>query len=641
MQGRSLADTGEVMRFKFNSIHKLHQTVYKKETELDLSGSQLSSSCWVLKSVEAAADRSLLEPVQEYVPRKYEQVILGLATDTEWLRAARCSPDKLTVDKVVDAMRRVDTFVATSGGTTASKSQLSYHLRRLLKDFATAANVPRMARLNVMYRTPHRSPKRSGRKMISDAPSPGSENSHPIGAIPFSSAEDLRAKTQAKIASTLSLIEAAATSELDEHATRSALLDRLLGPIEVEPGLLSRIERLCSDPAVKAPPSWLGNVARPTLAAAYHRLCCQALTSSSGGRFHITCHRGKEVSRWLTAQGYEVGYADLGYNMLGSRLLDQQTLQACLVILQKHTGWNVNAVLELRDTGIEANVKAGYVIQGYKSRIGEDTPYVEILPSDEAPRRAIELLLGRLAALRQLGWIPAGEGRLWLNGRYAKGGRLQPYVGWGATLKSFIQKHRLPNFSAEQLRVEVLGFRGVEKGGLEAARHTAGHARLATTASYLDQILLQRTNSAYSMEFERRLEDSVRFRMGADFEFDASNDLLYPIGDGTSCSDPRNPPDPAFLDRAICFGNECHKNGGCANRRLIFNEGRIEEVFRTKNFYEENWRDLHNGNRDQFVALHLPAMLVNLALVQILEKSAYRHIVKQIQRGVCGEVKKK
>lgn len=629
------------MRFKFKSIHKLHQTIYEKEIELDLSSAQLASGCWALEAVQAAADRSLLKPVQEDVPRKYERVMLGLATDTEWLRAARCSPEELTVEKVVIATRQVDKFVTDAGGTKSSKSQLSYHVRRLLKDFSTAKKVPRIERLNVMYRTPHKGPKRGGRKMISDATSPGTETPHPVGAIPFTSAEDLRAKTEAKIAATLRQIEAAAVSELDEHAARSALLDRLLRPIEVEPALLSRIEQLCSNPEVNEPPSWLGAVAPAMLAAAYHRICSRALTGLGGARFHLTCHRGKDVVDWLSAQGYVVGYMDLGYDMLGSRLLDLQTLQACLVILQKHTGWNVNAVLEMGEAGIEPNGKGGYVIQGYKARIGEETPFVEILPSDEAPRRAIELLLDRLAAMRQLGWISSSEGRLWLNGRYARGGRLQQYVGWAKTLKTFIQKYGLPNFSAEQLRVEVLGLRGVEKGGLEAARHTAGHARLSTTASYLDQILLQRTNSAYSLEFERRLEGSVRFRMGTDKEFDVSKDLLYPIGDGTSCSDPRNPPDPAFLDRAICPGKECHRGAGCANRRLVFDEDRIEEVFRTKCFYEENWRDLQSGNRDQFVALHLPAMLVNLALVQILEKSAYRHIVKQIQEGVCGEIKEK
>lgn len=627
------------MRFKFKSINKLHQRVYEKEIELDLSSGKLRSGCWVLEAVRAAADRSLLKPVQVDVPRKYERIVLGLSTDTEWLRAARCSPEELTVDKVVIAMRQVDEFVTNAGGTKASKSQLSYHVRRLLKDYATAKNVPRIERLNVMYRTPHRGPKRSGRKMISDAPSPGTETPHPIGAIPFTSAEDLRAKTEAKIASTLRQIEAAAVSELDEHAARSALLDRLLGPIEVEPALLSRIVQLCSDPAVKEPPFWLGAVMPATLAAAYYRICSRALTGLGGGRFHITSHRGKEVGDWLSAQGFVVPRGDVGYSMLGSRLLDAQTLQACLVILQKNTGWNVNAVLEMGEAGIEPTGKGGYVIQGFKTRIGEETPFVEILPSDEAPRRAIELLLDRIAAMRQLGWISNSEGRLWLNGRYARVGRLQQYVGWGQTLKMFIQKYGLPNFSAEQLRVEVLGSRGAEKGGLEAARHMAGHVRLSTTASYLDQILLQRANSAYSLEFERRLESSVRFRMGTEKEFDASKDLLYPIGDGTSCSDPRNPPDPAFLDRALCTGKECHREDGCANRRLVFDEDRIQEVFRTKYFYEENWRDLQNRNRDQFVAHHLPAMLVNMALVQILEKSAYRHVVKQIQGDVYGEIK--
>lgn len=630
------------MRYRFNAIHKLHQTTYKKVIELDLSGGQLPSGSWVLEAVKAAADRSQLKPVQKEVPGKYQQVILGLATDVEWLRAARCSPEELTVDKVVIAMRQIDALVSDLERSTASKSQLSYHVRRILKDFAEASDVPRISRLRILYRSPHKGPKRSGRKMISDAPNPGSENPYPIGAIPFSTAEDLRSKTQAKIASTLQKIEAAAVSELDEHAARTALLDRVLGSIEVHPDLLSRIEQHCTRPNVEGtPPRWIIGLAPEILAAAYYRISSQALTHGSGARFLLTCLRSQDIDDWLATHGLSVGSAVLGYSLVGSRVLDMQVLHACLVILQMHTGWNVNSVLEMSEGGVQPNGKGRYVIQGYKSRLGEDTPFVEILPSDEAPCRAIELLLDRLAALRQLSWISESEGRLWLNGRYARSGRIQPYVGWGATLDVFIKKHGLPEFSAEQLRVEVLGSRGVQKGGLEAARHTAGHARLATTASYLDQILLQRLNSAYSLEFERRLEASARYRMGVDKDFDVSKDLLYPIGDGTSCSDPRNPPDPAFLDRAICSGENCHKADGCVNRRLVFDEDRIEEIFRTKYFYEENWQDLQNENRARFVAHHLPVMLVNLALVQVVEKSAYRSTVNQIRRNVYGENKAK
>ncbi|WP_338821176.1 hypothetical protein [Acidovorax temperans] len=623
------------MRFKFKTVHKTNLTSREKVAEIDLSAGQLGAGSWVLEAVKDAADRSLLKPVQQDIPRRYRRAILGLATDIEWLRVARCSLEELTVDKVVIAMRQVDAFVTNSGASVRTRYSISDSVRQLMRNFAKARNVPRSGRLSAFYKSPHKAPSGRGRKMISDSPSPGTEHPHPIGAIPFDSAEELRAKTVAKIVSTLGRIEAAAVSELDEHAAQSVMLDRLLGSIEVDPELLSRIQQLPFRhyPAASRLPVWFAGIPARTLAAAYYQICSQALTHGSGDPFQLISLRSKDIGKWLTTQG-QVGCNDFTLQLLRPRLLSMPTLNACLLILQKHTGWNVNAVLEMGEDGIQSDGKGGYVIQGYKGRLQQPTPLVEILPSDEAPRRAVELLLDRLAALRRLGWVPNNDGRLWLNEKLAKAGRLETYCSWSRALKFFIEKHGLPDFSAEQVRVEVLALEGVEKGGLEAARHRAGHARLSTTAAYLDQILLERLNSAYSLEFERRLEASVRFRMGEDNGFDVSKDLLYPIGDGTSCSDPHNPPDPEFLDRAICAGKDCHKADGCPNRRLIFDENRVEEVFRMKYFYEKNWQDLQNENGDEFVAVHVPAILVNLALVGILEKSAYRHIVNKIRRSV-------
>ncbi|MBB6557534.1 hypothetical protein HNP48_000198 [Acidovorax soli] len=627
------------MRYEFHAAQKVHQTVYEKVAVVDLVGSGLSPGSWVIAAVGRAAEASRRKPTESAIPNMYQQVFSGLALNMDWLRCARVTPDELTVELLVNAMRHVDDFVASKmDRSQATRSQLSYHVRKLLRDFGVYQQVDRVSRLGVMYRTPHSTVGASGRRMISDAVLHGSDVPHPLGAVPFNTAYELQSKFNKKIEDTLTTIASAALSEIDSLTASNAVLEEILSRYEAENFVLERVKLQFSGESksfTKPYFQWIEDQSVSQLAAAYYRACRDALLQKSDEKFQPRILRANEILRWLGENGYQAtGSSDLAYIFMSCSLLNQRALLGCLIILQIHTGWNVNSILEMKLDGIQGNGKGGYIIQGFKARIGEETPFSEVLASDVNVVRVIELLTGRLEALQNLGWAPFDERRLWLNARYARNGKLRQFVGWGSSLHKFCKRHNLPQFSAEQIRNEVIGSHTTSKGGLEAARQVAGHASIATTAHYADQLILHRINSAYALEFEGRLEKSVRFRMGDFPNFDLEEDLLYPIGDGSSCSDPYNPPEPEYLEYGVCAGKSCHEGDGCVNRRLIIDRARIEEIFRTQVFYLESWRDLLSGNKELFRKMHVPAMMVNFALVDILLKSAYRHVAKQIKEEV-------
>ena len=159
-------------------------------------------------------------------------------------------------------------------------------------------------------------------------------------------------------------------------------------------------------------------------------------------------------------------------------------------------------------------------------------------------------------------------------------------------------------------------------------------------AHYQDQLVMQRLNSSVNLEFQARIASSVAYRFDSsgwsDAEFDRM-DLLYPIGDGTSCANPSKPPSDDQLDGETCSAKLCHQGGGCPQRRIVINEARIEEVLRTARFYNGHWKRLLDENEDAFHEHHMPSLALNFSLVRVLERGPYRHVVKRVDRALQKE----
>jgi hypothetical protein len=326
------------------------------------------------------------------------------------------------------------------------------------------------------------------------------------------------------------------------------------------------------------------------------------------------------------------------YLVYGAQFGTFLTVVAAAVLLQIHTGWNFSSVLALEQDCIK-RIDGNVEIQSFKERTSDFTPISLVTAKDTHALMAIEFLETRLDEMKRFGLVLPSEKRLWLNANRARFKRPEGFHGWGDALKKLQTKHDLPLFSFEQLRVQVLAAAATARGGLEAARHMAGHASISTTAHYLDQLILHRLNSSINLEFQARLERSAEIRMSDDWTpgMRSSEDLLYAIGDGSSCQNPYEPPDATQLQGGICSAKRCHAEGGCANRRLVIDADRIEEALRTSRFYEENWKRLLLENEGSFNQVHLPSFLFNIALLGVVERSPYRHVVRKIRERVDAE----
>jgi len=315
---------------------------------------------------------------------------------------------------------------------------------------------------------------------------------------------------------------------------------------------------------------------------------------------------------------------------------------AIFMLLKVYTGWNMESLLQLTADKIIKN-ENGYEIQGFKSKTDDDTPSIFIDKTFRFGEKSLQLILWNLQQLKKLGRVCKNESHLWFtysNSEYKIYTR--QYVGFQKALYRFCDWHNLPRFTYEQVRTQVLMQTALSTRSLDSVRRVAGHRSLTTTGVYLDQEFARRLASANNLEFQRRLEATVKFRLTAKNHYSGPKadsrfvdiTLMVPVGDGTLCTDPKKPPDLNFLDGQVCDGRRCHVDGQCANQRIVIDENRLEELVRKRRYYHTCWSRLHLENAQAFYAIHAPNMLFTLALYNYIKNGQYGHLLKYIERSI-------
>lgn len=312
-------------------------------------------------------------------------------------------------------------------------------------------------------------------------------------------------------------------------------------------------------------------------------------------------------------------------------------LNAIIILLQCHTGWNIKSIFDMTTLGITP-LNGGFELQGYKTKVDDSTPYFFVDSRNKPLINAIKLLLWNRKQLIKLGFIDKSEQRLWFSWTQNN----SPYSRQTYELKKvsrkFLARHDIFEFTAEQIRTQVLNIHYYEDRNIDTSRRVAGHRSIATTSGYLDQIFTFNINSSINLDFQRRLEDKIIFNMKKTKLVNKLEISLVPIGDGSSCKNPSTPPlNLATDENGFCKALDCHKGEGCPHRILIIDEDRLLEIARQHRYYTNNWRRLHAENPDNFRVNVAPAMLFNTNLHEYISSSAYGHTLKKIQKAINDE----
>lgn len=576
------------MQLVFQTVFKLHQTVYEQERALSSDTCMLHPAGWVWKVLERVALASMHTPLQDPQVVLIVDTLRRISHEAAWLACSRPPPSEVSLEAALETFEALETAVSGLDVPPQQQARRASRVRLWLQRGLLDFGVPRAERLVVHYRPRFVAGRGQPRKMISDLPSaPSAPAEHPIGALPHQSVRELVAAERRRRELDLAKVESAALAELEEHDSRLAAFDALLGayPTSVRAATEREMEYVA-----ERLPKWMLETSPHELAATYYQILNDRGFWLRRQSPALRTPGARLVFDFLESA---VGQPIPKYRLVETLvrvMAPQQVLTGCLLLLQAHTGWNVNSVLEMKRDMISGKYPK-YSIQGFKGRIRQLTPVVELSSANAGALRALRLLLDRYDWLLEHRWIPPTEKRLWLNPVSIQNDpEPKQYVGWGSSLTSLIAKHALPNFSFEQLRVQKLSLISLSSAGVRGAQDVAGHLQLSTTGHYLEQEVLLRLRSAMNLEFQRTLEAAVTY------DFPTANRsrseryryLLRDVGDGSSCAAPTEPPWESELINGECKASRCHADEGCPKRVIEVNPQTLEAAVRTHRFYASN-----------------------------------------------------
>ncbi|RON68049.1 hypothetical protein [Pseudomonas fluorescens] len=316
-------------------------------------------------------------------------------------------------------------------------------------------------------------------------------------------------------------------------------------------------------------------------------------------------------------------------------------LQSIFMLLLCITGWNAGALIGMEKDNVDD--KGGHwKLQGFKERTDDFTPSVYIESDMKSAYAAMKTLMWHRDSLVKQGLISPEEQLLWFVGSNKTSYTTQA-IGI-ISKQNFYSRHGMPPFSFGDIRNQVFERDRLEGRNVENIRRKAGHRSRNTTVGYLDSLVSRRMFSSMNLEFSRRLESTVIFRLvesgKGSFKFDSDRvkpELFSSIGDGSYCIDKLNPPDEALVFDGVCAALTCHCSGGCKNRKIIIDNDSIADLVRKKHYYLNNWRRLESNNSASFLKYHFDAMAYVLSLYDFIKNSTYRTFLHEAEEAVENE----
>lgn len=619
--------------------------------------SLLPRNSWAYSFLKRLSHRSITEPASSEEIGGFRAVFAIVVKIKECRDLMGLPSEDLGRDEIRVLFQRVESIIAQQIWSLSTKKRYFAYFRKKVLQATRELDSPEAITTKSLRYSSKRASKPVPRRLISDFVNEEGSGipPAPLGAIPHETLQELYKNAQRRVDLDLQAIVDACVKELEFwHQARKKIIELSKMTFSEEEAKIAFGFLAKESSKSKCHRERLKNKVSPIARVGLYAKFAQESglgrkTAAPGVSFPYLKKALFDVLG--TEERYLKGTKMWQILVTPDRMLSVELI-AAFVLLLCHTGWNSHSLINMtldriKENGRTVDVLDGQVeIQGYKSRTDDDTPSVFLDRSNRYAIEALNLLLWNIRQLRSFGIVAADEKRIWFTYTSVECEFLTgQYIGFQNALDGLINKHRLPKFSLDQIRSQVLVATQLRFRNLDQTRRVAGHVNIATTGRYLEQEIFERLNSSLNLEFQRRLEATVHFRMSeiddcvvSKFETErVDRELLVPIGDGASCIAPSRPPDVDYLEGAFCSGAMCHQEEGCENRRLIIDADRIEEVVRKRRYYAENWKRLLGDNAESFEKYHLDRMLFTFGMYDFIQNSIYGNILLKIQKNIETE----
>jgi len=616
-------------------------------TTIVLSSKELGlpTKCWTVEQWKFLATASSKKPLLTADIRSY-LMVLQLLVEDETKQILSLSSHQVGRKEIIRLFTAAEHKLSTASESLGVQTRASSIFRKIITDYARHQSLKEeISRGSLSFQT-KLSIRPGPRELISDVSNTlaPSDLSAPVAALAHRSIHELMSKTEARLGFDLEAIRKACITELTACAAVRMMLTRLgkhryskrdiaLGTKIIGSGKsVSKEARMFQS---ESTPEFMLGLFQKLIVV--HRLAYldRQFAPIFWGANPYLATLLTEDQRHIRSQQFRILY-------LPQRIISNELI-AAFVLLLIYTGWNGMSLLNMTTDQIDIG-KAHVTIQGYKSKTDDHTPKVFLDSSHSYAGQAVKLLLWNRRQLIEFGFIGESDLHLWFTWTSGFSALKYQYIGFQNALENFQKQYALPKFSLDQIRTQTLAYQSLKTRDPEYVRRLAGHKSLDTTGHYLDQLIFYRLNQAINLEFQRRLENTVKFRLSQEDEYflplveDRYVDLklLMPLGDGASCANPWVPPDRSYLSGNICDGKHCHLGDGCENRKVVLDRARIQELVRKRLYYLRNWARLEANNRRSFEKYHIPAILFTLGLYDYVKSGRHRHILDKIEEEIMS-----
>lgn len=445
-----------------------------------------------------------------------------------------------------------------------------------------------------------------------------------LGHVPHEDLEDLRKRTLQIVRSRQQALEHAIADEIERYERTVTFQNELLGrriPRAAIGRVKSWLELLHQGSDTKAPSGEFDEL----LASILQILARTPAALDANGVPRMTFPSGTFLRSLKELQAYQFRKNSAPWFQATQRL-PNVVLTSIFLLLLSETGWNIDSVGSLTIDRVNRTSTGGYRIQGYKAKTDDDTPVVDIHPSQQLAVKGLDLLIWNQAQLRSLGLLDASDRRLWFGWQRDAFEYTTDFVS-RARVEAFCSRHALERFAPSSLRPLAAAATYLPQRDLEAVRVLLGHRDLRVTDGYLRDTLFWRMNESNILQYQRRIETTLTFWTGGSSLVESrklnASDVdpsLIPSGDGGACAAPRTgPPTRPVSDGSSCPGFFCQEGAGCPNYRLLVTPETLEMALRTQRYYKSRWAELYRINPATFAHIHLQRLLYIHVLLAVVE----------------------
>jgi len=610
--------------------YKSFHHVYHSERLFDLDELDLWGESWVVTVLRKLSDSSLENRIRVDVIYCIKTAIFCLKLDPQGWEICRLCEQDLTPKKMHALFRVLENRISETDHTSEAMRQISSKFRQVVLNTKLLAaeeiSVDSVKFKANLGRLQHKlQPILNMEDHLKNL-----ERDYPLGAVPHKNYLDLIEKSASILQADLSKIIEACNQDLffskqNRLKIKGLECKRLTSFQESE--VMSTLFKYPSSGTSKI---LNRNSAENILAIFRKGVLLHAQSMVKNGTFKL--HGLKENC-------LAIGLSDpKGYNprqtFFSPERLTTIELQVIFILLLCRTGWNQDALVAMDRDGITSNKEGfAYTLQGFKEKTDDDTPVIFLEKTEVDVIYAIELLIWNFDQLHLFSLLPSGSKRIWHSWTSGDKFSERQSTTIQMTPEKFIERNDLFNFSLSQIRRTVLCLDAYKSKSFEIARQRGGHSSIGTTGRYLDQFITRNISSSINLQFQVDLENKVVFNM-----ISRKNNVnnWTSVGDGSLCVDPYT---GLYSDRGadlICSAENCHKNDGCPQRRIIISEEEVLNIVRTREYYFKNWQRLRSENQERFNIVIAPKIAFNDALYNYVKHSRFGYVLNKIESALLG-----